>query len=364
MRVLQIINSLSTGGAEKLILESIPLYHQQGIEVDLFLLDKRETPFLKQLKDRNVCSILFSPIKNVYNPLHIFSIMKIMKKYDIIHAHLFPTLYWVAAAKTISFSKTILIYTEHNTSNKRRGKWLFKLLDNFIYKKYAKIVTIAKEVDDNLKEHLIKIKPSKFQLINNGVNIQLYRNAIPYPKDSFFTNNDKILIQVSSFRPQKNQATLIKSLTLLPPNVKLLLVGTGPLQQSCENLVIQYNLEGRVKFLGNRMDVPQLLKTADIVVLSSHHEGLSLSSIEGMASGRPFIASDVPGLREIVKGYGVLFENNKESELAEKIMQLLHNKEYYNEIVSKCMFQADNFDIQLMAEKYILLYEDVLKEFN
>jgi glycosyltransferase involved in cell wall biosynthesis len=52
-----------------------------------------------------------------------------------------------------------------------------------------------------------------------------------------------------------------------------------------------------------------LLKTADIVVLSSHYEGLSLASIEGMASGKPFIASDVPGLHEVVKGADLLFED-------------------------------------------------------
>lgn len=107
------------------------------------------------------------------------------------------------------------------------------------------------------------------------------------------------------------------------------------------------------------MDVPQLLKTADIIVLSSKYEGLSLSSIEGMASGKPFIASDVPGLKEIVSGAGVLFEQGNAIELAEKINKLLEDKEYYTEIVESCQKRAQEYDIIKMVDKHIQLYESI-----
>ena len=82
---------------------------------------------------------------------------------------------------------------------------------------------------------------------------------------------------------------------LLPLEVKLVLAGEGVLKKKCQDLVETLKLKERVVFLGLRMDIPQLLKTADVVVLSSKYEGLSLSSIEGLAAGKPFVASDVPG---------------------------------------------------------------------
>jgi glycosyltransferase involved in cell wall biosynthesis len=273
--------------------------------------------------------------------------------------HLFPTLYWVAIAKMIRFSNVKLIYTEHSTNNRRRKKIIFKWLDKLFYGQYNKIITIAQEVDQNLKVYL-GLNPSRFELINNGVDIQLFNNASGYSKKEFFTEADKIIIQVSGFRVEKDQITLIKALKNLPNNIKLLLVGEGDFMNKCQNLVMELELEERVLFLGIRMDVSSLLKTADIVVLSSFYEGLSLASIEGMASGRAFVASNVPGLREIVSGAGVLFEKGDEKQLAEEISKLLLDREYYDSVVRKCIERAKNYNIKRMINSYIGVYKEVL----
>ena len=159
-----------------------------------------------------------------------------------------------------------------------------------------------------------------------------------------------------------DRSTLIKALKLLPEHIKLILVGDGPLKRECEMLVAELGLNERVLFLGIRTDVPQLLKTADIVVLSSKYEGLSLSSIEGMASGKPFVASNVPGLKEVVQGAGILFEQGNDKELAFKINELLENENYYNEIVGKCLERASNYDIEIMVNKHIDLYNSLINE--
>ena len=95
------------------------------------------------------------------------------------------------------------------------------------------------------------------------------------------------------------------------------------------------------------------------MVLSSHWEGLSLSSIEGMASGRPFLASDVDGLHEIVNGAGVLFPNGDYERLAKEIYELCKNPKRYHDVVKKCQERAKLFDISLMAEKYNALYQSI-----
>lgn len=360
MKVLQVINSLHTGGAEKLIIDSIPLYQKKGIEMDLLTLIHSNTSFYEKLKSESQGKLFSISSKSVYNPFIVFKIIPYLKKYDIIHIHLFPALYWVVLAKILSFSKTPLIYTEHNTNNRRRDKILFKILDRFIYKRLSKIVTIADEVDLEIKRHL-NFQKEKFELIQNGVDVEFFNSALPYPKTDFFGNQDVLLIQVSSFRWQKDQNTLIKALPLLAENIKLLLVGTGGLLEESQKLVQDLNLENRVKFLGNRNDVERLLKTSDIIILSSKHEGLSLSNIEGMSASKPFIGSNVPGLREIVQGYGLLFDQGNSYDLAEKILSLIDNPAYKNEIAEKCFQRAKEFDIHVMVEKYVEVYFDRLQ---
>jgi glycosyltransferase involved in cell wall biosynthesis len=151
-------------------------------------------------------------------------------------------------------------------------------------------------------------------------------------------------------------------MVLLPKTVKLLLVGDGVLKKECEDLVATLKLQERVLFLGLRMDVPQLLKTVDIVVLSSKYEGLSLSSIEGMASGKPFVASDVPGLAEVVKGAGILFPPGNAEQLATAITELLENQEFYQSVADACQARATEYDIHKMVDKHITLYKSLAKK--
>jgi glycosyltransferase involved in cell wall biosynthesis len=360
MKVLQVISSLYMGGAEKLLAESVPLYQSHGLEVDLLLLNGSETTLMKDLKSKTNGRIYSLGNGSVYNPMHIFKILPYLKKYDILHVHLFPTLYWVALAKMISLSKVKIIYTEHSTNNRRRKKLVFRVLDKLIYSQYDKIITIADEVDQNLKNHL-GFNPSRFELINNGVDVQLFHEAKTYSKNDFFTEDDTILIQVSSFRPAKDQITVIKALQYLPISTKLLLVGEGDKMEICQNLVKELQLEDRVIFLGVRMDVPRLLKTADIVVMSSVYEGLSLASIEGMASGKVFVASNVPGLKEIVNGAGILFEKGNEKQFAHEISKLLTDTVYYNLISNRCYHRSKAYDIEKMIDSYIKTYKENTK---
>lgn len=361
MKVLQVINSLNTGGAEKLILETVPLYNKKGLLVDVLLLNGDKYPFLEELEKLDCCTIYRLSIGTVYNPFLVFKIIPFLKKYDVIHTHLFPALYWVAIAKQLSFSNSKLVFTEHNTDNKRRKSILFKRCDRYFYKYFGKIITISKEVERHLKRHL-NFSDNYFQCIQNGVNRKSIIGVSPYSNSVFFSENDKVLIQVSSFTNQKDQNTLIKSLQHLPNHVKLLLVGDGALKSECEELVQVLQLNERVQFLGIRMDVPRLLKTADIVVLSSYYEGLSLSCIEALTSGKPFIASDVPGLRDVVKGAGLLFPVGHEKELAKHIIDLLNDKQYYTKVANACFERSKEYDIGIMVKKHIDLYNSLILE--
>ena len=114
-------------------------------------------------------------------------------------------------------------------------------------------------------------------------------------------------------------------------------------------------------FLGDRVDVPQLMVTADVVVLSSHYEGMSLSCIEGMVSGKPFISSDVDGLHDIVAGTGLLFPHKDHKRLAELIRQVCENKEYGSEVVTHCRERAMQYDIENVVTGYEKIYYKLIE---
>lgn len=356
MKVLQITNSLNIGGAEKLISEMIPHFVNRGIPTDLLILKKSKTFLYERLKDKGV-KVDFLSKGSVYNPLLIFKIIPYLKKYDLIHIHLFPALYWVVIAKFISFSKTKLVYTEHSTSNRRRDKKVLKYIDRLLYRRLTRIVAISEKVKSNLELHL-KMTSESFEIIPNGVDLSYFATAKP-SADLDRKVDDFTLIQVSSFRRPKDQHTLIKSMVLLPSNIKLILVGEGELRSECESLAKSLGLDGRIIFLGVRNDVPELILASDIAILSSFYEGLSLSSIEGMAC-KPFIATDAPGLKEIVEGYGLIFKPSDAEDLAKNVLSLFSDKNYYQKINSRCNLRAQEFDIGIMIDRYIRCYKAIL----
>ncbi|MDD1596977.1 glycosyltransferase [Riemerella anatipestifer] len=359
MKILHVINSLSTGGAEKLIVETLPLLGEnKDLEVELLLLNGSETPFYKELASNPAIKIHFLSKGSVYNPLLIFKLIPFVNRYDIIHVHLFPAQYFVVLAKFISFSKAKLIFTEHSTSNRRLQNPKYKWIEQFIYHKYSKIICITEGVRSELKRCL-NIPNRKLKVIQNGINIDKIGKEKSYKKtDLGFSQYDKILIKVAGFRREKDQDTVIKCLKKLPENYKLILVGDGERRQEIEQLIRDKQLEKRVFLLGIRNDVISLIKMCDIAVLSSHWEGFGLAAAEAMACGISTVASNVKGLNKVVEDGGLLFEKGDVEDLKEKILSL-ENPDYYVEISNKGKIKARKYDICNMIDSLYHMYLQV-----
>lgn len=353
MKILHIITSLNTGGAEHLMVDLLPRLRDLDNEVELLLFDGTRTPFYKQVEEIGITIHSLGNGGNVYNPLNIFKLIKYIRKYDIVHAHLTACQLFTPIAKLLSFSRTSLVTTEHNATNRRRGNWLLKSIDRWMYARYDCIISIAQQTYDNLVKHIGRA--DRVEIIYNGVDVSKFL----LPVKQVALDDNHVVTMVAAFREQKDQDTLIKAIADLPDNYHLRIVGDGPRRAILENLVAEMGLSERVEFLGIRTDIPDLLRQSDINVLSSHWEGLSLSSIEGMASGRPFIASDVDGLREIVKGSGVLFPHGDHKALAKAIQELCENPQHYHDVAERCQQKALQYDIGVMAEKYNDIYQSL-----
>ena len=355
MKILHVITSLQTGGAEKLMVEIIPQLRNLGNDVDLLVFNGVYTPFYKELERKGVRIYNLGYRNNVYDVRNLLNLIKFFRKnkYDIIHTHNTAPQLFIAILPKLSHIK---ITTEHSTSNRRRKwKW-YVMIDRWMYSKYDKIICISDQAEINLKEYLGNSFNNKIITIYNGVDIERYRDASPLLEIKEKFAKYKTGIMVAGFRHEKDQETIIRAYTHLPSHYHFLFIGSGKKMNDCKRMVQKLGLVNRIHFLGSRMDVPNLLKSVDFIVMSSHYEGLSLSSIEGMASGRPFIASNVGGLKEIVEGYGLLFEHQNERELSNIILTLDKDRELYNTIVKQCQARASMYDISVMARQYNGVY--------
>ena len=358
MKILHVITSLYTGGAERLV-DLLPLLRDNGKnQVDLLVVNGVETPFKNQITNQGIKVYHLSMTNDVYNPKNIVRMRRYLVEYDIIHTHNTACQFFVPIARLFSKGHPLLVTTEHNATNKRRKNFLLKPMDRWMYSRYSAIICIADQTRHNLDKYIGK--KQKIHTIYNGVNIDSFLKSVNdiSSKDSF------VITMVSAFRPQKDHETLMRAMAHLPNHYRLQFVGGGEnvdkerLYSYCHEL----GLDRRVTFMGVRYDVPEILEKSDFIVLSSHWEGLSLSSIEGMASGRPFIASDVDGLSEIVGGAGILFKHGDDVDLAQKILHLSENPDEYSLVAKACQERARQYDIKRMAKSYLDLYQDVINK--
>lgn len=351
MKILHTITSLRTGGAEKLMVDLLPRLRDLGNEVELLLFDGINTSFYEELKSKGIKIHSLGIEGNVYNPCYIFQLRSYFKQFDIVHTHNTAPQFFSALIGNRSWK---LVTTEHNTTNRRRDYSFLKPIDKWMYHQYDHVICCSEKTEQNLKDYLPSIK-TPISTINNGIDVESFQNA--EPEEALRSLSCKKIVMAAAFRDQKDQKTLIQSLKFLPKDYQVFLVGDGELQTQCKEYVALVGMTDRVHFLGRRSDVKNLLHAADFIVLSSHYEGLSLSSLEGMSVGKPFISSDVPGLREIVGGYGILFPHEDEKALAEIILRLSNNQDFYQQVSEKCLERARQFDISTMAEKYNQIYK-------
>lgn len=357
MKILHVITSLYTGGAEKLMVDLLPRMKAQGHQVELCVFDGTHTPFFEQLEKAGIKIHWFHKGGSVYNPLNMWRLCCLMcKGWDIVHAH--NTAPQLFAAFGGVLCSVVLVTTEHTTSNRRRDwKW-YAWLDRWMFRQYKEVICISSQAEVNHRKHVGDGESGNVCTIFNGIDYHKYAGATPAV--DVRTLGNKIITNVAGFRYQKDQPTLIKAMKHLPDDYHLCLVGDGERRPEYEALVKELDLEQRIHLLGLRSDVPEILAASDYVVMCSHFEGLSLSSLEGMASGKPFLADNVDGLREIVEGNGVLFEHEDVQGFANAILKLDSDLAYRERIAKQCQAKAIQYDISVMTEKYLGVYKKLV----
>lgn len=363
MRVLFLNNGLASGGVEKLLNDMLPLLRKR-IYCELLILCSDNERYLDSLKQNQIkVTIIPAKLNSHYSRLKYISDYIKKGNFDIIHGNEFPTIYYCSLLKIINkrFRPKVLI-TEHNTDNRRRHMKCIRPIEKWVYSLYDGVISISDMTQRRLIEWIKPSKEDKYCVINNGIPLELFKEAKPLKKEAIIEgtkSDDKFLCMVGTFTKQKNHLFMVDVLSELPTNYKLILVGEGCMKQEIMSKAKFKGVEDRMSFIGYRKDVGSVMKTCDIVVIPSLWEGFGLISVEAMACGIPVVAFNVPGLAEIIADAGALVDVGNIEQFKQSILKF-ENEEYYLRIRNNGLSRADNFSISHMADEYLNFYNTVI----
>lgn len=357
MKILHVTNTLSEGGVESFLLQLLSQLVQHGCEVDVLVLNKNKTALRPEFEKYGI-RVFSGQTGSPYSPVNICRIRKYMTDYDIVHVHLWPAQLWVAVATLGKYFSTCCMTTEHGSFNKRRQYRFYRPIEQWMYGRYRMIVGVSDTSRNNL---LGWIKHSMVMSIPNGVDLSKFSGASPYSKNELELPDDAIVVtMVARFFEAKDHSTLIRAMMHTSANIYLLLVGSGEAMPACKEEARTSGLENRIRFLGRRADVPRIIASSDICVLSTHYEGLPISVLEYMAAGKPVIVTNVDGIPELMPDpYWMVAPQNAE-ELSRKIMELSSDRILRERIGASNQKRAADYDLNVMVDKYIRVYQSLI----
>lgn len=361
MKVLHVINHLDCGGAEKLVFDLTVSMRMRGLTVDVLTLQGGGL-FYERLLSECPGSISSLNLVSRFDLTAVFRLVRIVRKYDVIHAHLCPSIHYVVLVSMICSLRIPVVATEHSTDNRRRRFWCLRLIDRFVFSKIDSVICISLAVQNSLMREM---NAKNLRVIFNGVDINKYKQAVPLERKKIsegLVKGDTLLIMVARFAFEKDHETAISSLKELPESFKLIFVGDGPRLKICRDYATKNGLSHRTIFLGHRIDVPQLIVSCDAAIFSSKWEGFGLVAVECMAAGVPVVCSNVDGLREVVKDAGVFFECGNSAELARCIKKLFSPENFrgYKQLADRGLVRASLYGLDKTVDQTVSLYNSLL----
>ena len=212
-------------------------------------------------------------------------------------------------------------------------------------------------------------KEEKFALIYNGINLQKFRQPVDRQKvfsDLGLNPDCKIVGMIARLDQQKNPLDFIRAAAAVVekyPKVQFLIAGDGSLRAECERLIDQLGLRGTFFLLGYRDDINKIMPVLTLTVLSSLWEGLPVVFQEAMSAGKPTVANDVDGARDVIIDgeTGYLVTPHRYEEMAERILFLLNHDAICHEMGLRAQKYSERFSGEKMVENITSLYRELSK---
>lgn len=358
--VMHVVITLDMAGAEHVVYNLTKNLNKELFEVIIVVILSRG--FLAaEAEKQGIKVILTKKLPRYVSSIYPNKLIRIIKeiKPDIIHSHDKCGHYSFAARLC---KVPVVIHTEHGRIFPDLDVLIFR--DRLCFRFTDKLVTVS-EYLTNYMQKIVGIDNKKIIQIENGVDTKLFYNTLKDQRTLQalgLSQNDNVIGIVARLEPVKDHLTLLSAFAEVVktvPNCKLLIIGNGSQKQSIEEQIQLLKLSEKVLLLGERRDITDLLAIMDIFVLSSLSEGTSITLLEAMASGKPVVATNVGGNGKVVidNETGFLVPSREPSIMAEKIIELLSNRDLINEMGIKGQNRVHkHFSLDRMVKEYERLY--------
>lgn len=350
MKIVHIICSLNTGGAELMLIDLARCQAKLGHSVSIIVTNDSYEQALVDSIDSQVQVRLIHRPEGSHNPLHLLRLYLAIKRLcpDVIHFHN------DSAAKIAGLlKKTVCVGTVHcpgiNICN---------------YTKINQIFSISQAVADDLKLR----QEIKSKIILNGINF----DAIKKEQTTYNPGEPFRIVQTGRMQCNiKGQDTITKAIAILTDrgyNVLLDLIGDPIDETTIRKLSAELSVADRIHILGrkSRDEIYENLCSYHLGVLPSRYEGFGLSLIEYMAAKIPVVATNVDGPAEILKEnqYGLLCKPDDPEDLARMIAKVIDNYAMYSANAHSNAFEyaKKNFGIDATAAHYVKEYQRLLNK--
>ena len=349
MRILHVNHALTVGGAETMLLELAAEHKRLGHTVTICSmygvgpLDAKARDLDLPVVHLNSGRALTAKIKSLVSYLR-------EHPQDLLHSH---WAVWLATSIAGFLTKTRHVHTHHSGESRRR----------FMEHRAAlmftnKVVVLTPKIDNYIRQW-VSVPRRKLVVIPNGIDLTRFSGTQRTELDGI-DPRAPVVGMVARLSPPKDYSTFIRAAKIVLnrfPNVHFVAVGEGRQRLQLEVERAQLALRN-FHFLGNREDVPSILKRMTVAVLASDSEGQGIVLVEALASGCPCIATDIPAIRFVLDqgNAGLLVPGKDPEALAEGIGRLLLDEPLRQSLRENGVQRSLRFSAQRMARDYIYLY--------
>lgn len=319
MKIHYLVTSLENGGAEFAIPSILNTLRKYGCEIQVTFCEPRDMKAANHLREANISyTIMFNKKRNKILYIIKFLYILLYNKPDVIWTSLSAaTVVGQIAGKILRIP---VVSWKHSADIKFYNKFLSNLTKLWIADSSVVETFLHKEM--SIPQDRIKTWPLYFCNTSDVIS-------------SYWKNSSTLYLgSMGRLREQKNYSSLIKAIYIfsqkhpdLINNLKLFIAGDGPLKETLQNQINNYNLEKTVILKGYYDNPEEFLKTLDIYIQPSLFEGMCLAAHEAMAIGLPVIATPVGELAfsVIPNKTGFLISNNLEDELSSILKTIFSN---------------------------------------
>jgi len=364
MKVMIVLPCLDIGGAEKMATDlAVALRRCQSAEVLVTSLAD-SLPYLPDLLRSSGVAVEQLGKRSGLDIRMVRRLNQVVKRFqpDVIHTHQGALPYVLPVLMLNPSVKCV--HTVHNLPQYETDP-IGGFIHRMAYRVCVTPVAVTGVIAEMFRSHYWL---KDVAVINNGIDLSPYSSQTQrsaWRHDNGIPESTTTITCLAHFRPQKNHQLLLRAFASVAseyPDTMLLLVGDGPLRGPIEDFIASQKLGERVRLLGFRYDIPQILASSDIGVLSSNYEGMPLSVMQMMEAGVPVVATRVGGLPELVIDGedGYLVPPSDAGELAAALKHLVSSERERTRLGSNGRRKAiANFGTDRMAEQYCRIYESV-----